>query len=736
MAALFDDAGLTVRSVVDIFSRDGPPAGLTQLAPGELLRTVREGFVYEVEAAGRPGPTLTVAGIALLPLASHGMFDVRQFGAVGDGTTDDTAALQLAIDMAGYGPERAVVRLPMGRFRITDTLHLGYGERPGGSPYTSITITGAGMVYRGRNDVLGGTLIVADFADRPALNVQGARNSQISRLSLFGRNYHHVHGNDMGAIGRPADSIDDTVRAAWVDPALPASAMSRYAPYAAITIDGYAGNAPDPAYPGAARPAWLGAGPAYGKAFSSNVRIAEVTATGFVAGLVVQPCDADGNGDFTTLAHCQIDHCVYAVSVGNSQSRAVGVEATEIHKCWCAFTTNTHGRQRGHLGSTISNVSLSHTMEVFRFGPSAWAGPLTFMNLYAESTWRLGAIDASHNNETAIHFITGAFKLTGADTVRGVPASVLDCGNAMRPLVRFTGCTFLGAGWFHFQGAPAVHDDTKVVRIPNIYWNRRFEPDDMLRTALAATASGVVVSGHGGGAVAGPAVVAAFRPYDGLTGLLAGEVSVGEAFAGAPGDILPIHARSIAGAGAASVAVPPLSFTLQPGAVTAVEVDDRTVRFTLSAVENTALAGAPQPGDLVTDAATGVVLLVRERERNRVSAEAQTGFVGSTSPRAGVRDPAALFTETATVVVARLRLLAPSTLARCTEGQAEVLLMPILDAPLSVGDALVTLPDPYGVFDGPAEIMALDARIGRLTLSEPARQTTDVPVCFMVGGRR
>lgn len=50
--------------------------------------------------------------------------DVRDFGAVGDGHTDDTTAVQVAFDAAStYEPPRAVT-FPTGVFRITRTIHV------------------------------------------------------------------------------------------------------------------------------------------------------------------------------------------------------------------------------------------------------------------------------------------------------------------------------------------------------------------------------------------------------------------------------------------------------------------------------------------------------------------------------------------------------------------------------------------------------------------------------------
>jgi hypothetical protein len=81
-------------------------------------------------------PVLTQAG-------GYAYYNVKDYGAAGDGEADDTAAIQAAVDAAynGYG-KSGTVYLPRGVYVITDTITLyncisllgdGYDDRPGGS---------------------------------------------------------------------------------------------------------------------------------------------------------------------------------------------------------------------------------------------------------------------------------------------------------------------------------------------------------------------------------------------------------------------------------------------------------------------------------------------------------------------------------------------------------------------------------------------------------------------------
>jgi hypothetical protein len=63
--------------------------------------------------------------------------NLREFGAVGDGQTDDTQALRKAIDSG-----RGVVQIPKGRFRVTKTLDIDL-ERTG---YIAIEGHGVGQI--------------------------------------------------------------------------------------------------------------------------------------------------------------------------------------------------------------------------------------------------------------------------------------------------------------------------------------------------------------------------------------------------------------------------------------------------------------------------------------------------------------------------------------------------------------------------------------------------------------
>jgi len=84
------------------------------------------------------------AGLALLAAAGAGqaastaapagtMVSARDFGAVGDGITDDTDALQRAFEAALAGPQAAVVTIPPGHYRVTRPIDVTSKGRPDGN---------------------------------------------------------------------------------------------------------------------------------------------------------------------------------------------------------------------------------------------------------------------------------------------------------------------------------------------------------------------------------------------------------------------------------------------------------------------------------------------------------------------------------------------------------------------------------------------------------------------------
>ena len=68
------------------------------------------------------------------------VFDIRAFGAVGDGITDDTEAIRAAAAEAAKC--RGVIAVPPGRY-VTGKIHLGRGVRLEGKSAWSFTSFGA-----------------------------------------------------------------------------------------------------------------------------------------------------------------------------------------------------------------------------------------------------------------------------------------------------------------------------------------------------------------------------------------------------------------------------------------------------------------------------------------------------------------------------------------------------------------------------------------------------------------
>ncbi|MEM0905731.1 MAG: glycosyl hydrolase family 28-related protein [Pseudomonadota bacterium] len=447
LLALLDSSGSAVfPNVAELLATD------RTFDVGTFLATQAEAITYQVVASNPNVPQIILpSGTCLLPVEGAAGLDARATGIVADGVTDDTDALQLAIDIAMFSlssPTR--VLLPAGIIFISRTIHLGYGD----SGFRTVPLVGHGNSY-GRatafaedgiidqEDLIAGTsdgatpltnhagtIIYAGHTDAPAINIQGARGALISDLYVRGPLRSHYQNMILDA-----DAISED---AWLPDGLPASADSRYAPYAGIVIDGYAGPRPSVSYPDVNYPAWDD-GTQYNRKTSSSVRLINVAVEGFVVGLACQPADVDTNGDFLTVRDCRFFYSKYGLSIGNSQSRNVTIADCEFHRCFIAMTNNLNGRQRGRFGGVIHNVSMSNIINVFRIGSLAFAGPMTVTNLYMESSWRLGSIGENSSNETSVIFLSPRFSLGGLHTDEiGVPATLYD-GPGVDCTIRFVG---------------------------------------------------------------------------------------------------------------------------------------------------------------------------------------------------------------------------------------------------------------------------------------------------------
>jgi hypothetical protein len=153
---------------------------------------------YDIAPSGAAGKTVDIVSSDTLPF-----LNVKEFGARGDGVTDDTAAIQTAINTA-QSAGGGTVYFPAGQYLITSAL----------------TITAQYVHLRGANDHLwtpgGTTIIVGNGVAEQAIYVTGSHNSitgisfkpQSGQLTVWTINLHkcesinlsHIYSTGLGGI--------------------------------------------------------------------------------------------------------------------------------------------------------------------------------------------------------------------------------------------------------------------------------------------------------------------------------------------------------------------------------------------------------------------------------------------------------------------------------------------------------------------------------------------------------
>lgn len=269
--------------------------------------------------------------------------------------SDATAAIQAEIDRVeavGHG----TVRLPQGVFKVSDTLHLGHGDK-----FTSISLIGAaeGIPYGTRF----GTTLEATFSDRPIVNIQGGRGNTVRGIQFLG----------------PNSSIQFEATPSQVE-ATYARVFPQFAnqQFAGISIDAFSGKEPaEPRYKGT-----------FGKRHTSMVDVEKCQFRFLGCGIITKPSGgqgADAQGDYLLVSDCNFQFCQWGASVNGSQTRQSTFRDCKFWDCYAAVGIGQHGTGLG------GNVLVSGgTFDRCGYGVFAkkagWANRISIRDTIGEET--------------------------------------------------------------------------------------------------------------------------------------------------------------------------------------------------------------------------------------------------------------------------------------------------------------------------------------------------------------
>lgn len=113
--ATFDNAAKDVTQLLanTTFTYSAGVPNTTQVAVGDILRTLAEGFAYAVAASGATdNDVITAGGVKLYVQAGVSGYNVKAFGAIGDGVVDDRAIIAKVTNNAYF---------PSGVYRIASS---------------------------------------------------------------------------------------------------------------------------------------------------------------------------------------------------------------------------------------------------------------------------------------------------------------------------------------------------------------------------------------------------------------------------------------------------------------------------------------------------------------------------------------------------------------------------------------------------------------------------------------
>jgi len=304
-------------------------------------------------------------------VSSPGTINVKSLGAVGNGSIDDTTAIQAAIDAAIIGRslgQPGVVFFPNGRYKISAPLHI-YNKYDTGGGIFAYTFGGCSLV--GESATFGtafnGVSIETTYNDKPAIIITGGRAVRIENLMLTGKNAWTY--TDMSFWYDNANIVTNGCR------------DNRYSPHAGIVIDCFElGVAGGDQYPGM--------GSSYlASAASSDIVIKDCQISQFVVGIGIGMAQVLQNAENITIKDTFVGSCKAGIVVGQGQSRNVNCYNISVSAKYCIDTAD-YGQQ----GGATPNIYGANMGGWCLFNLSSAGDSAVFNSVYSESVMMIGQI--------------------------------------------------------------------------------------------------------------------------------------------------------------------------------------------------------------------------------------------------------------------------------------------------------------------------------------------------------
>ena len=293
---------------------------------------------------------------------------VKDFGAVGDGTTDDTTAIQNAINYAISQNGKAVF-LPVGTYKITSTLIINVTDS-----YVSTRLIGENA--SSVNPTTGAVIQHTTVTNNPALVIQGARHVSVENIQFNGPNVFSLATSFFNASDFTNGSCRDT----------------QYSPQCAIAVDPFASSVPaDGGYP--ALTSYYSGSP---KA-SSHVVVKDCVFRWQIVGIAMSPGGLLEQNDFGEISGCTFMQNKVGISLGQIQIKGLQISHIFADYCYTVVDTWTYSDREGSAGFTWDGGTITRSTYLIRtlnqyYGNFGTTEQLKISRIYMESTWSIGFI--------------------------------------------------------------------------------------------------------------------------------------------------------------------------------------------------------------------------------------------------------------------------------------------------------------------------------------------------------